>query len=91
MASAEMALHSSEPSEAFHYRSDVDRLLAGYRATRAQEALFDLRTPGLAGPGVGYDEFVDPAGSVLKPLAGAEAHVAGEGGPVTKEPATVSK
>ncbi len=27
----------------------------------------------------------------LTPLAGAEAHVAGEGGPVTKEPATVSK
>jgi len=27
----------------------------------------------------------------LAPLAGAEAHIAGEGGPVTKEPATVSK
>jgi uncharacterized circularly permuted ATP-grasp superfamily protein/uncharacterized alpha-E superfamily protein len=59
-----MALHSSEPSAAFRYRSDVDRLLAGYRAARAQETLFDLRTPGLAGPAVGYDEFVDAAGNV---------------------------
>src|ERR1700722_9732640 len=59
-----MALHSSEPSAAFRYRSDVDRLLAGYRTARAQETLFDLRTPGLAGPAVGYDEFVDAAGNV---------------------------
>src|SRR5271163_1837576 len=59
-----MTLHSSEPSEAVHYRSDVDRLLAGYRAARAQETLFDLRTPGLAGPVIGYDEFVDAAGNV---------------------------
>ncbi len=64
MASAEMALHSSEPSAAFHHRTDVDRLLAGYRAARAQETLFDLRPPGLAGPGIGYDEFVDEAGNV---------------------------
>src|ERR1700761_9337257 len=64
MASAEMALPSSEPSAAFRYRSDVDRLLAGYRAARAQETLFDLRTPGLAGPVIGYDEFVDAAGNV---------------------------
>lgn len=64
MASAEMALDASGPSAAFHYRSDVDRLLAGYRAARAQEALFDLRTPGSAGPVIGYDEFVDEAGNV---------------------------
>src|ERR1700756_1897090 len=64
MASAEMALPSSEPSAAFRYRSDVDRLLAGYRAARGQEPLFDLRTPGLAGPVIGYDEFVDAAGNV---------------------------
>ena len=64
MASAEMALPSSEPSAAFRHRSDVDRLLAGYRAARAQETLFDLRTPGLAGPVIGYDEFVDAAGNV---------------------------
>src|SRR6201992_3303235 len=63
MASAEMAVHSSDAA-AFHHRTDVDRLLAGYRATRAQDALFDLRPPGLRGPGIGYDEFVDQAGNV---------------------------
>ncbi|OSC37875.1 circularly permuted type 2 ATP-grasp protein [Mycobacterium decipiens] len=41
-------------------RYDVDRLLAGYRTARAQEALFDLRD----GPGIGYDEFVDEDGNV---------------------------
>ncbi|WP_108637239.1 circularly permuted type 2 ATP-grasp protein [Mycobacterium terramassiliense] len=41
-----------------HY--DADRLLAGYRTARAQEALFDLRH----GPGIGYDEFVDGEGNV---------------------------
>ncbi len=41
-------------------RYDVDRLLAGYRTARAQEALFDLRD----GPGIGYDEFVDEDGTV---------------------------
>ena len=41
-------------------RYDVDRLLAGYRTARAQEALFDLRN----GPGIGYDEFVDADGNV---------------------------
>ncbi|WP_158016430.1 circularly permuted type 2 ATP-grasp protein [Mycobacterium basiliense] len=41
-------------------RYDVDRLLAGYRTARAQEALFDLRD----GPGIGYDEFVDADGNV---------------------------
>lgn len=45
-------------------RYDADRLLAGYRAARAQEALFDLRSPGSKGPGVGYDEFVDHEGNV---------------------------
>ena len=64
MASAEMAVHSSDASAAFHHRTDVDRLLAGYRATRAQDALFDLRPPGLRGPGIGYDEFFDEAGNV---------------------------
>jgi uncharacterized circularly permuted ATP-grasp superfamily protein/uncharacterized alpha-E superfamily protein len=38
---------------------DSDRLLAGYRAARAQEALFDLR-----GAATGYDEFVDAAGHI---------------------------
>jgi len=41
-------------------RYDADRLLAGYRTARAQEALFDLRH----GPGSGYDEFVDRDGNV---------------------------
>src|ERR1700749_2369321 len=59
-----MMLHSSDASAAFHHRTDVDRLLAGYRATRAQDTLFDLRPPGLRGPGIGYDEFVDEAGNV---------------------------
>ncbi|QLL10163.1 circularly permuted type 2 ATP-grasp protein [Mycobacterium vicinigordonae] len=48
----------SAGAEDRHY--DVDRLLAGYRTARAQEALFDLRD----GPGVGYDEFVDADGNV---------------------------
>ncbi|WP_424072556.1 circularly permuted type 2 ATP-grasp protein [Mycobacterium sp.] len=56
MASAEAVLGTSESSAA----SDVDRLLAGYRAARAQQALFDLRD----GPRIGYDEFVDEAGNV---------------------------
>ncbi len=59
-----MALHSSESSAAFHHRTDVDQLLAGYRAARAQETLFDLRTPGAAAPVIGYDEFLDEAGKV---------------------------
>lgn len=37
---------------------DVDDLLAGYRAARAQDTLFDVRC------GAGYDEFVDAAGAV---------------------------
>src|ERR1700722_18336601 len=41
-------------------RYDADRLLAGYRTARAQEALFDLRH----GPGSGYDEFVNREGNV---------------------------
>ncbi len=61
MASAEIALGTSASSSA---RSDVNRLLDGYRAARAQEVLFDLRAAGAAGPGIGYDEFVDEAGNV---------------------------
>src|SRR5208283_2349492 len=56
MASAEAVLGTSESSAA----ADVDRLLAGYRAARAQQALFDLRDS----PRIGYDEFVDEAGNV---------------------------
>ncbi|MGB8390654.1 circularly permuted type 2 ATP-grasp protein [Mycobacterium sp.] len=41
-------------------RYDADHLLAGYRAARAQEALFDLRH----GPAIGYDEFIDRDGRV---------------------------
>ncbi len=41
-------------------RHDADRLLTGYCAARAQEALFDLRH----GPASGYDEFVDRDGQV---------------------------
>lgn len=48
-------------------RYDADRLLAGYRAARAQEALFDLRPTSSGGSGVGgagYDEFIDATGKV---------------------------
>ncbi|ORA09383.1 circularly permuted type 2 ATP-grasp protein [Mycobacterium asiaticum] len=54
-----MALRSGSPAIAGD-RYDVDRLLAGYRTARAQEALFDLRD----GPDGGYDEFVDSDGNV---------------------------
>jgi uncharacterized circularly permuted ATP-grasp superfamily protein/uncharacterized alpha-E superfamily protein len=60
MASAEMTVHPTGSSAAFHHRIDVDGLLAGYCAARAQESLFDLRD----GPGIGYDEFVDQTGNV---------------------------
>jgi uncharacterized circularly permuted ATP-grasp superfamily protein/uncharacterized alpha-E superfamily protein len=76
---AEMSLHAGEPSAAFHHRADVDRLLAGYRAARAQQALFDLRTPSAAGPVIGYDEFVDEAGNV-RPAWTELANAVGERG-----------
>ena len=41
---------------------DNDRLLARYRAVRAQDALFDLR--GVVSVGTGYDEFVDDDGEI---------------------------
>ena len=40
--------------------SDPDCLLAGYRAARTQEALFELRGP----TDTGYDEFIDDSGSI---------------------------
>ncbi|OBA79524.1 hypothetical protein A9W99_20905 [Mycobacterium sp. 1164966.3] len=55
-----MTLGTSDPAATARY--DVDRLVAGYRTARAQEALFDLRAAGSAGGG--YDEFVDAGGSV---------------------------
>ena len=48
-----MALPAANPH-------DIDNLLAGYRAARAQQALFDPR----GGAVTGYDEFVDAAGNV---------------------------
>lgn len=45
-------------------RHDTDRLLDGYRAARAQEALFDLRDGPGSGPSIGFDEFVDRDGAV---------------------------
>jgi uncharacterized circularly permuted ATP-grasp superfamily protein/uncharacterized alpha-E superfamily protein len=50
-----MVLRASGSPEA-----DVDNVLAGYRAARAQQALFDVR----GGAGTGYDEFVDAAGNI---------------------------
>jgi uncharacterized circularly permuted ATP-grasp superfamily protein/uncharacterized alpha-E superfamily protein len=41
-------------------RHDPDRLLAGYRAARTQQALFELRRR----PETGYDEFVDESGRI---------------------------
>ena len=51
--SALMALPAANPH-------DIDNLLAGYRAARAQQALFEPRGGAVAG----YDEFVDAAGNV---------------------------
>jgi uncharacterized circularly permuted ATP-grasp superfamily protein/uncharacterized alpha-E superfamily protein len=45
-------------------RYDADRLLAGYRTARTQEALFELRPAGSPSPGIGYDEFLDNDGQV---------------------------
>ncbi|MFZ1177910.1 MAG: circularly permuted type 2 ATP-grasp protein, partial [Mycobacterium sp.] len=56
-------------------RYDADRILAGYRAARAQEALFDLRH----GPAIGYDEFVDHDGNV-RPTWGELADAIAERG-----------
>lgn len=76
MAPAEMTPGTNQTATATataasHY--DSDRLLAGYRATRAQETLFDLRDR----PEVGRDEFVDADGNVRPAwteLADAVAH-----------------
>jgi uncharacterized circularly permuted ATP-grasp superfamily protein/uncharacterized alpha-E superfamily protein len=46
---------------------DPDRLLAGYRAARAQDTLFDLRGGAGAFGGTGYDEFVDATGTIRPP------------------------
>ena len=54
---------------------DPDHLLAGYRAARAQAALFDVR----GGTGTGYDEFVDATGHV-RPTWRPFAEVIGERG-----------
>jgi uncharacterized circularly permuted ATP-grasp superfamily protein/uncharacterized alpha-E superfamily protein len=64
MASAYMALGSDGSLAPATDRYDADRLLTGYRAARAQEALFDLRSASSAGPGIGFDEFVDQNGNV---------------------------
>ncbi len=64
MAFADMALGTDGWSAAPSGHYDADRLLAGYRTARAQEALFDLRPSGSEGPGIGYDEFVDHDGNV---------------------------
>lgn len=60
MAFADKTFGTGGPSAAAGGSYDADRLLAGYRAARAQQALFDLRQ----GPASGYDEFVGPDGKV---------------------------
>ena len=57
---ADPAAAGGRHEDGYEGRYDADRLLAGYRAARAQEALFDLRH----GPAAGYDEFVDRDGNV---------------------------
>ncbi|HJT94772.1 MAG TPA: hypothetical protein VJ777_23020, partial [Mycobacterium sp.] len=58
-----MALPASGPSPSPPGASphDIDNLLARYRTTRAQQALFDVRGDRAA---TGYDEFVDAAGNI---------------------------
>ncbi len=56
-------------------RHDLDRLLAGYRAARTQEALFE--PPG--GPEAAYDEFVDQTGEI-RPAWAEVADAIGERG-----------
>lgn len=60
MAFADRTFGTGGPSAAAGGSYDADRLLAGYRTARAQQALFDLRQ----GPASGYDEFVGPDGKV---------------------------
>ena len=63
--------------------SDPDMLLNGYRAARAQEALFDVRGDGPATPAfgsTGYDEFIDASGEV-RPAWCDLADLLGERGP----------
>ena len=79
MAFADMALGANGWSAAPSGRYDVDRLLDGYRAARAQEALFDLRPPGSVGPGIGYDEFIGHDGKVRPAWAELADAIAGRG------------
>ncbi|MGF2944192.1 circularly permuted type 2 ATP-grasp protein [Mycobacterium sp. Lab-001] len=61
LATDEWPVKASSASGGHH---DADRLLAGYRAARAQEALFDLREDAGTSPAIGFDEFVDRDGAV---------------------------
>ncbi|OBA63586.1 hypothetical protein A5647_04540 [Mycobacterium sp. 1100029.7] len=51
-----------DPSAVPADRYDADRLLAGYRSARDQQALFDVRPAGAQA--AGYDEFLDANGTV---------------------------
>lgn len=85
MAFADMTFGTGAPAAAaggrhedrYDERYDADRLLAGYRAARAQEALFDLRH----GPAAGYDEFVDEDGNVRPSWAELADTIAERGRP----------
>ncbi|OBF07596.1 hypothetical protein A5730_12230 [Mycobacterium sp. ACS4054] len=85
MAFADMTFGTGAPAAAaggrhedrYEDRYDADRLLAGYRAARAQEALFDLRH----GPAAGYDEFVDQDGNVRPAWAELADTIAERGRP----------
>ncbi|WP_421840298.1 circularly permuted type 2 ATP-grasp protein [Mycobacterium sp.] len=79
MVSAEVSLESDGSSAAFTDRYDADRLLAGYRAARAQKALFDVRPAGSEGLRISHDEFIDEAGNVRPAWAELAEAVAGRG------------
>jgi uncharacterized circularly permuted ATP-grasp superfamily protein/uncharacterized alpha-E superfamily protein len=69
----------STPLPASGMAHDVDSLLAGYRAARAQHTLFDVRGGRAGLAGTGYDEFVDAAGNI-RPSWTELARVVGERG-----------
>ena len=72
-----MVLPSGTPpvEQAARQSHDPDRLLAGYRAARTQEALFEPS----GGPQAVYDEFIDETGAI-RPTWAELADVIGERG-----------
>jgi uncharacterized circularly permuted ATP-grasp superfamily protein/uncharacterized alpha-E superfamily protein len=63
------------PNSAQH---DPDRILAGYRTARAQEALFDV-SDARGSAATNFDEFVDPAGNIRETWRHVAEVIAGRG------------